>query len=124
VRALFPTRATEKKGSAPTTPRIDGGKAMTRVVSPAPSLVDARLNSPLPKIQLPGDNRLLSAFATEIAKVLKNCGLYQRGGIAMIVNEQRDGLEIITPAMLNNLVEKYLVPYRIKGIGADKITLE
>ena len=48
--------------------------------------VDARLNSPLPKVQLPGDNRLLSAFATEIAKVLKDCGLYQRGGIAMIVN--------------------------------------
>jgi hypothetical protein len=67
---------------------------------------------------------LLSAFATEIAKVLKDCGLYQRGGIAMIVNEQRDGLEIITPAMLRSLVEKYLVCYRIKGTGGDRITLE
>ena len=90
----------------------------------ATTLIDARLNSPLPKVQLPGDNRLLSTFAAEIAKVLKDCGLYRRGGIAMIVNEQRDGLEIITPAMLRSLVEKYLVPYRIKGTGSDRITLE
>ena len=86
--------------------------------------VDARLNSAFPKVQLPGDNRLLSAFATEIAEVLKDCGLYQRGGLAFIVNQQRDGLEIITPPMLRSLVEKYLVCYRIKRGGGDKITLE
>jgi hypothetical protein len=49
--------------------------------------IPARLNSPLPKVQLPGDNRLLSAFADECAQILKSRGIYQRGGIAMIVNE-------------------------------------
>ena len=30
--------------------------------------IDARLNSPLPKVQLPGDDRLLSAFAADSQK--------------------------------------------------------
>jgi hypothetical protein len=42
--------------------------------------ISARLNSTKPKVELPGDDRLLSAFATELAEILKTHGLYQRGG--------------------------------------------
>ncbi len=34
----------------------------------ATSSVSSLLNSPLPKVQLPGDNRLLSAFAADCAR--------------------------------------------------------
>jgi len=90
---------------------------------PAAAPIDARLNSPLPKVQLPGDGRLLSAFAADCAEVLKNCGVYQRGGVAFIVNPQRDGLEVITPALLRTLAEKYLVCFRVKGSGQNMISL-
>ena len=85
--------------------------------------VDTRLNSPLPKVQLPGDDRLLSAFASDIAEILKHCGLYQRGGVAFIVNQQRDGLEVVTPALLRTLAEKYLVCFRVRGSGKKMIGL-
>jgi hypothetical protein len=84
------------------------------LIAPPPESIPARLASDLPKVELPGDNRLLSAFADECAVILKSRGLYQRGGIAMIVNDERDGLEVITPAMLRTLVERHLVCYHIK----------
>ena len=82
--------------------------------------VDARLNSALPKVQLPGDDRLLSAFAADIAEILKHCGLYQRGGVAFIVNQQRDGLEVVTPSLLRTLAEKHLVCFRVRAPGKTR----
>jgi hypothetical protein len=89
----------------------------------APAPINARLNSPLPKVQLPGDDRLLSAFAADIAEILKHCGLYQRGGVAFIVNQQLDGLEVVTPALLRTLAEKYLVCFRVRQSGQNMISL-
>ena len=89
----------------------------------ATSSVSSLLNSPLPKVQLPGDNRLLSAFAADCAKILKDCGIYQRGGVAFIVNQQRDGLEVITPALLRTLAEKHLVCFRIRQSGDNVLSL-
>jgi hypothetical protein len=82
--------------------------------------IQALLESQLPKIQLPGDDRLLSAFAFDLGAILKDHGLYQRGGVAMIVNDERDGLEVITPAMLRTLVERSLVCYRIIDAGEGR----
>ena len=89
----------------------------------ATSSVSSLLNSPLPKVQLPGDNRLLSAFAADCARVVKDCGIYQRGGVAFIVNQQRDGLEVITPALLRTLAEKHLVCFRIRQSGDNVLSL-
>jgi 5S rRNA maturation endonuclease (ribonuclease M5) len=83
----------------------------------------ARLNSNLPKVQLPGDGRLLSAFAADCAKILKNCGIYQRGGVAFIVNQQRNGLDVITASMLRTLAEQHLVCFRIRRSGDNVVTL-
>jgi hypothetical protein len=79
--------------------------------------VQAVLNSELPKVQLPGDNRLLSQFAHECGEILKGRGIYQRAGNATIINDTRDGLEIITPVMMRTLVEQDLVCYRIKDVA-------
>lgn len=86
--------------------------------------ISARLNSVKPKVELPGDDRLLSAFAADLAKILKEHGLYQRGGVAFIVNRQQDGLEAITPQMLRTLVEDHLVCYRIRPVRGMDLSLE
>ena len=85
--------------------------------------IPAHLNSPLPKVQLPGDGRLLSAFAADCAKILKDCGIYQRGGVAFIVNQQRNGLDVITAPMLRTLAEQHLVCFRVKCSGDDFVSL-
>ena len=82
--------------------------------------IQALLESDLPKIQLPGDNRLLSAFASDLGEILKDHDIYQRGGVAMIVNDERDGLEPITPAMLRTLAERNLVCYRITDVAEGR----
>ncbi|HMF45472.1 MAG TPA: hypothetical protein VKE29_02255 [Candidatus Udaeobacter sp.] len=73
---------------------------------------------------MPGDDRLLSAFAVELAEILKDRGLYQRGGLPFIVNRRQDGLEAITPQMLRTLVEDHLICYRIKTVGDTELSLE
>ena len=86
-------------------------------------LIPARLNSELPKVQLPGDGRLLSAFAADCAEILKNCGIYQRGGVAFIVNQHRNGLDVITAPLLRTLAEQHLVCFRVRRSGNDFVSL-
>src|SRR5438874_1555259 len=85
--------------------------------------VSARLNSSNPKVELPGDGRLLSDFALELAEILKHQGLYERGGLAFVLNQDQDGLEVITPQLLRTLVERHLVCYRIKSREQGEIML-
>jgi len=86
--------------------------------------ISARLNCDKPKVELPGYGRLLSAFAADLADILKDHGIYQRGGLAFILNRQRDGLEIITPQMLRTVAEEHLVCYRIRRAGETELCLE
>lgn len=85
--------------------------------------VAVRLNSDKPKVELPCNGRLLSAFATELADILKEHGIYQRGGLAFIINRQRDGLEVVTAQMLRTLAEQYLVCFRVRRTGETELTL-
>jgi hypothetical protein len=85
--------------------------------------IPSRLNSDLPKVQLPGDGHLLSTFAADCADVLKDCGVYERGGVAFIVNQARNGLDVITAAMLRTLAEQHLICFRRIGHGGNAITL-
>src|SRR5207244_5249218 len=77
-----------------------------------------------PKLQLPGDDRLLSIFAAELADVVKNHGIYHRGGLAFIVNPQQNGLEVISPQMMRTLVENHLVCYRIRRWQGTEVAFE
>jgi hypothetical protein len=86
--------------------------------------ISSRLNSAKPKVELPGDDRLLSEFATDLAEILKDHGVYQRGGMAFVANRQQDGLEVITPQMLRTLVENHLVCYRIRSVGETELSFE
>src|SRR5215469_3564931 len=75
-------------------------------------LLERLSDSRPPLVELPGDGRLLSAFASDCAGILRTCGIYQRGGVAFIINEQRNGLEPITAPMLRTLVERKLCRFR------------
>ena len=85
--------------------------------------VSSRLNSGRPKVELPCDGRLLSTFATELAGILKNHGIYQRGGLAFIVNRRQDGLEVVTAQMLRTLAEHHLVCFRVRRVGENELSL-
>lgn len=87
--------------------------------------VSALLNDGnIPKVALPGDGRLLSAFAADLGQVLQQCGIYQRGGLAFIVNEEGNGLEAVTPSMLRTLVEKHLVCFRTRSAGETELSFD
>lgn len=86
--------------------------------------VSERLNSSKPKVELPCDGRLLSTFGEELADILKDRGVYQRGGLAFIVNRQRDGLEVVTAQMLRTLAEQHLVCFRVKRAGGNELSLD
>jgi hypothetical protein len=44
--------------------------------------------------------------------------------VAFIVNQQENGLEVVTPQMLRTLVENHLVCYRIRRSGESEISLD
>ena len=106
--------------NSPQTGDVTDEKTSARLASED---ITARLNSDLPKVQLPGDGRLLSAFATDCGKILKDCRIYQRGGVAFIVNQQRNGLDVITGPMLRTLAERHLVCFRVRCRDGDFVSL-
>ena len=103
---------------------VENAKVIRKLVTVARigNDIATRLNSRKPKVELPGNGRLLSKFAAEIADYLKTCGLYERGGVAVIPNQQQNGLEVITPQMLRTLVENHLVCYRVRHAGESEIS--
>jgi len=71
-----------------------------------------------PAIQLPGEDNLLSTFAEELGKVLRNQGVYVRGGIAFIVS----GGECIPvePAAMRTWIEQHATTYVNRGTGETR----
>ena len=71
-----------------------------------------------PAIQLPGEDNLLSTFAEELGKVLKNQGVYVRGGFAFIVN----GGECIPvePSAMRTWIELHATTYVNRGSGETR----
>lgn len=79
------------------------------------------LNDPRPKIQLPGDNRLLSDFAHDLGKAIQRADIFQRCGKVFTINERGDGLMPMTPDALRSWLEKYAVCYRLKSSNGETV---
>jgi len=77
------------------------------------------LNDPRPKVQLPGDNRIVSEFAREIGKHLANVDLFRRDTYAVTINYRRDGLEIMTPDLFRTWIEKHVVCFKVRVVGKN-----
>jgi hypothetical protein len=68
-----------------------------------------------PRLQIPGDDRLTSWFATDLAKQLRTAGIFQRDGVAVIQTIDRTGLERISPIRFVTWIEDWVNCYRVKG---------
>lgn len=79
------------------------------------------LNDPRPKVQLPGDNYLLSDTAREVGRILGPKDIFARGGLVFIPNDQKDGLIQMTPETLRTWIENHLVCYKVRKLaGTDE----
>lgn len=73
------------------------------------------LNSQRPKIKLPGDNRELSQFAAEVGREVRQHYLFRRDRTAVIINEEKQRLDVMSPEMLRTWVEYNLVCVKEKA---------
>jgi len=69
-------------------------------------------NDERPKVQLPGDNRLLSDFAQDLGKAIRRGNIFRRGGTVFSVDDRGDRLVQMTPDMLRSWLEQYAVCFR------------
>jgi hypothetical protein len=82
------------------------------------------LNDPRPKVQLPGDNYLLSDCAREIGRILAPKDIFARGGLVFVLNDRRDGLTPMSPEILRTWVEDYLVLYKVRKLSGTDETIQ
>jgi hypothetical protein len=71
-----------------------------------------------PKIQLPGDNRLLSEFARELGNAIHRSNIFQRGGMVFTVDPHGDRLLLMTAEALRSWLEQYAVCFKVRSDGS------
>ena len=76
-------------------------------------IVTNPLQDERPKVELPGDNRLMSDYARELGRHLHDKNMYRRGRLVVTLNDTNDGLRIVTEQELRTLMEKYVLGYRV-----------
>jgi hypothetical protein len=74
-----------------------------------------------PKIQLPGDNRLLSDFARDLGKAIRSANIFQRCGMVFTVDERGDRLVPMTADALRSWLEQYAVCYKLRSNGGETV---
>ncbi len=77
----------------------------------------AFLKDSRPKVQLPGDDHLLSDCAAEIGQILSSKDIFFRGGLPFVLNDRNDGLSFVTAHVFRTWAEDHLVCYRTRNIG-------
>lgn len=83
--------------------------------------IQAALTDPRPRIQLPGYDRLLSDFASDLGKILADKPMYRHGTEAVRVD--RDGRMVaVKPDALRTWVEQFAVGYLVRRI--DRVVLD
>ena len=76
-------------------------------------IVTNPLQDKRPKVELPGDNRLISDYARELSSHLHDKSLFRRERLVVTLNDINDGLRIVTEQELRTLTENYVVSYRV-----------
>jgi hypothetical protein len=78
---------------------------------------------PKPRLQIPGDDRLTSTFAAELAHHLRRAGIYVRNGSPVVENVNGTALQAITATQFVTWIERWVVCFRIKGEGESDRSL-
>lgn len=78
-----------------------------------------------PAIQLPNDGLLLSDFSEELGRLLGKEEVFAREGCAFTLDHRGHKLEPIAPTKLRTLIEKHVVPFKMKdGEGGLRIKVK
>lgn len=80
------------------------------------------IDDPRPKIRLPGCDRLLSDFASELVHVLRDQNIFYRNG--EIVTLSDGDLKPLTPQTFRCWAEKFFIGYRAKTIGENSFQFD
>ena len=88
-----------------------------------PSAESQMLNDSRRKVELPGDNRLLSDFAEELAKELDSKNIFSHAGQVVRVNADGCCIEIISGSQFRTLIEEYVICYRRHASGQGTVSL-
>lgn len=91
---------------------------------PPQSNIPTPLNDPRPKVQLPGDNHLLSDCAREVGRILAAKDIFARGGLVFIINDHKDGFMSMSPEILRTWIEDYLVLYKVHKLTSTDQTIQ
>ena len=67
---------------------------------------------PRPRIQLPGDGRYLSDFATEVGQVMASSEMYLYAGGPAIYDPKQDAVVEIKPSQFCSWLEKHVRPFK------------
>jgi hypothetical protein len=79
------------------------------------------INSNLPRIELPGDNRLVSAFALDLGSIISHCGLYRRDNHPVFVDKVNCRLDPLTPESLRTWIEQHCTCFRVRSSSGGSI---
>jgi hypothetical protein len=83
-----------------------------------PEDVQAALNSQRPKVRLPGDDRELGQFSREVGEIMAKRDLFRRDLTTVVVNPEKQRLDVVTPDMARTWVETHLVCFKEKILGS------
>ena len=86
----------------------------------APAAIRPLLD-PRPKVQLPGDGRLLSDFAAELGKAISTSPIFQRDGKVFTISTSGDRLVQMTPNALRSWLETVAVCFRVRSTGSSEV---
>ena len=85
-------------------------------------MATAAVNDPRPKIELPGANRLLSAFGEELGQLLAQRGFFVKDGVVVQPNTEGNGMDPVSGRGFRTAIEKHVVPfYQVQGKGGAVI---
>lgn len=79
-----------------------------------------------PRIELPGDNRLVSDFATDLGKAVRGADIFSRGGLVYTLNESGDALRPMSAEAFQTWAEQFVIGYRVRasGVGSETVQLK
>ena len=73
---------------------------------------------PLPKVEMPADNVLVSHFARQILQLVKDKGIYRRDNVPVFPYVERARLEVLEAQAFRTWLERFLVCFKTKFDGA------
>lgn len=80
---------------------------------------EAVVRDPRPRLLLPKDGRSVSEFSAQLGCLLRNAPIFNRGGLAMILNDERKKLEPVGASFFRTWIELYVQPEGFCGYSGN-----